>query len=82
MGRGRVDSVRATSREGDIIRRHRGIVIIVGIAVVVVERAIGTGHQGTIGRIVEVLGLFAHAVVTRILQASFDTSLTWSLVTY
>ena len=74
LGRGRVDSIGAVSRERYAIRSHR-IIIVVKIATT------DSGHQGTIGRIVEVLGLFAHTIVTCILQTSLDTSLTRPLVT-
>lgn len=60
MGRGRVDAIGAISREGHAIRSHR-IIIIVEIT------TIGSGHQGAVGGIVEVFGLFAHTIVTCIL---------------
>ena len=78
MGGGRVDCVRATPREGYVSRWHRIIVIV--IAAVVVEGAIGAGHEGTVGRIVEVLGLLANTIVASILKTTLDAALAGTLI--
>jgi hypothetical protein len=41
-----------------------------------------TRHEGSIWRIVEILGLFAYAVHAMILKAAFDAAITWSFIAY
>jgi hypothetical protein len=39
-----------------------------------------TRHEGSIWRIVEILGLFAYAVHAMILKAALDAAITWSFI--
>lgn len=69
-------------RRGTILG-HRGQAIRYSVAVVAVAIKVAshTGHQCSVGSVVEILGLLANTVMAGVLEAALDTTLTGSFVT-